>query len=160
MPRPRGPLDVTRRLRAYECYASGMRKSEIAKEVGVTKAAVGAWCKKDRWDEKLNNTIQQAEAAVNHALGNEVAQALVGLRRRLTARLSALENLCQSNNELTRLKAIEMWFKLAGIKQLMPNPVEPAKGARNLELIQDLINEPILLESPILPSPVVEGIPE
>ena len=160
MSRPRGPSDITRRLRAYECYAAGMRKSEIAREIGVTKAAVGNWCKRDQWDVKINNTIASAEEAVNHVLGNEIGQALVGLRKRLTARLAALELLCQSNNEFTRLKAIEMWFKLAGIKQLMPNPVEPAKGARNLELIQDLINEPILTESPILPSPILEGIPE
>ena len=84
----------------------------------------------------------------------------MGLRKRLKARLAALELLCQSNNEYTRMKAIEMWFRLAGIKQLMPNPVEPAKGARNLELIQDLIDEPILTESPVLPPPIVEGIPE
>ena len=137
-----------------------MRKSEIAREVGVTKAAVGNWCKKDRWDEKLSNVIASAEEAVNHVVGNEIAEALVGLRKRLKARLAALELLCQSNNEYTRMKAIEMWFRLAGIKQLMPNPVEPAKGARNLELIQDLIDEPILTESPVLPPPIVEGIPE
>ena len=160
MPRPKGPLDITRRLRAYECYGAGMRKSEIAREVGVTKAAVGNWCKKDRWDDKLNNTIAAAEDAVNHVLGNEIAQALAGLRKRLGARLASLELLCQAKNEFTRMKAIELWFKLAGIKQLVPNPIEPAKGARNLELIQDLIDEPILLESPILPPPLVEGIPE
>jgi len=141
-------------------YAAGMRKSEISREIGVTKAAVGNWCKKDRWDEKLSNVIASAEDAVNHVLGNEIAQALAGLRKRLTARLAALELLCQSNNEFTRLKAIEMWFKLAGIKQLMPNPVEPAKGSRNLELIQDLIDEPIPFESPLASPSQLEGIPE
>ena len=153
-------MDVTRRLRAYEMFAAGMRKSEIARELGVTKASVGHWSKKDKWDEKLNNTISQAEEAVNHVLGNEIAQALVKLRQRLNARLASLEFLCQSNNEFTRLKAIEMWFKLAGIKQLMPNPVEPAKGSRNIELIQDLIDESIPTEGVVVPPSFVEGIPE
>lgn len=141
MPRPKGPSDVTRRLRAYEQYAAGMRKSEIAKELGVTKASVGNWCKKDRWDERLSNVIEKAEEAVSHVMGNEVAAALAKLRQRMSTRLASLELLCQATNESTRLKAIELWFKLAGIKQIIPSPTEPAKGARNLELIQDLIIE-------------------
>ena len=160
MPRPTGPLDVTRRLRAYEMFAAGMRKSEIARELGVTKASVGHWSKKDKWEEKINNTIAQAEEAVNHVLGNEIAHALSKLRSRLTARLASLEFLCQSNHESTRLKAIEMWFRLAGIKQVIVNPIEPAKGNRNIELIQDLIHEPIPSEDDIIPPLVVEGVSE
>ena len=142
MGRPLGGSNYTGRLRAYEMYASGMAKASIAREIGVTKAAVGQWCKKDLWDERLNRTVQNANEAVDHTLGNEVAAVLTVLRKRMASRISELEALCHSKDDSTKLQAIKTWFVLAGIKQAIPNPIEP-KGGPNLRLIGDLIDEPL-----------------
>lgn len=146
MGRPKGGHNYTARLRAYELYAAGMRKSEIAAELGFTKAAIGHWAKKDLWDIRLNKTVTEASAAVDLTLGNEVAAVLTVLRKRVANRVAELEALCHSQNDATKLKAITTWFQLAGIKQVLPNPIDP-KGARDLKLIGDLIDEP--LKAPI-----------
>ena len=139
MPRNPGPANLQGRLRAFEMFAAGMRKAEIARELGVTRACINDWRKKDLWAERLDSTVKNAQEAVDHALGNEIAEVIATLRGRLKLRIAQLEKLCDSPKDETKLRAIQAWLQLAGIKQGIPSPVEPARGSRNLHLIQDLL---------------------
>lgn len=141
MPRPKGPANLQGRLRAFEMFAAGMTKAAIARELGVTRACINDWRKKDLWAERLDTTVKVAQEAVDHALGNEIAEVIATLRGRLKLRIAQLERLCDSPRDETKLRAIQAWLQLAGIKQGIPSPIEPAKGPRNLQLIQDLLPE-------------------
>lgn len=140
MGRPTGKTDYQRRLKAFEMYAAGIKKVEIARELGVTRPAVGAWAAKDRWDERMTTIVTRAEEALNHGEGNEVVATLKTLRGRLATRIAELETMCdKSSPPATRLQAIKMWFTLAGVVRGIPNPAAPTTP-KSLELIQDLLH--------------------
>ena len=139
--RPPGRSNLARRLRAYEMFFAGMNKAEIARELGVTRASVNQWSKKDKWDAKLNHVVARAEESLDNADINRVANIIAKLRARMHRRIDELESLCMPNQHpATRIKAIQLWLKLAGIEQAIPNPTEPS-GQSSLTLIQDLIAE-------------------
>lgn len=139
MGRPAGPTDYNRRMKAFEMFSSGIRKADIAKELGVSRPAIGLWAKKDKWDERLSRIVSRAEEALNHTIGNQVSQSLERLRTKMGSRLTELEILCgPSSHPTVRLQAIKLWLNLAGISRAMPNPADPTTP-KSLELIQDLI---------------------
>ncbi len=76
------------------------------------------------------------------ALGDQIAEAVGRLRGRLAYRLDELERRCKDgSNPSAQISAIKLWFQLAGVRQAIPNPVDPTKS-RDLELIQDLVDTP------------------
>lgn len=142
MPRPnrqQNYTNLTNRMRAYEMFATGAKRSEIAREVGVTKATITNWAREDRWEERLTDVAAQANAAAEHAVGEELAQALARLKKGVARRISELELLCgPSARPETRIKAITTWLKLAGADRAIVTPTDPT-GPKNLELISDLV---------------------
>ena len=48
MSRIKSGVDYNRRLRAYEMYAGGAMKTEIATALGITRATVTKWAKDAR----------------------------------------------------------------------------------------------------------------
>lgn len=140
MARPAGPTDYTRRLKAFELYAAGVKKADIASELGVSRPCIGNWASKDKWQEKIEGIVNQADAALTFSIGNEVADALKHLRTGVAQRIRELESLCQpSNAPAARLGAIKAWLELAGLKRAMPNPGDPTTP-KSLELIEDLLH--------------------
>lgn len=138
--RPAGKTDYNRRLRAFELYAAGIKKSDIALELGVTRPSIGNWAKKDNWDDRLAGIVNRAEEAINSAVGNEIADTLLRLRSQMSQRIKELEQLCQpSNSPNVRLAAIKHWLTLAGITRAIPNPADPTTP-KSLELIEDLLH--------------------
>jgi transposase-like protein len=126
-------------MRAYEMFATGARKTEIARECGVTKTTVTNWSRDDRWEQRLADVVSQANAAADHAVGEELAQALAQLKRQARKRIMELELLCgPSAKPETRIRAIQLWLKLAGLDRAIPTPTDPA-SPRSLELIEDLL---------------------
>ena len=128
-------------MKAYELYAAGVKKSDIAREMGVTRQCVNRWSKADAWEDRLAGITKKAQEAADMALGDQVAAVVVTLQSKLARRIEQLEYLCSAAEKpATRLQAIQLWFRLAGIKQAIPNPTKP-DDAPSLELIQDLIDE-------------------
>jgi hypothetical protein len=116
-------------------YASGFKKSAIAEAVGVTKAAVSNWSKRDRWEERLGAAVQTAERAAQYATQDALAATLAELQARLGQRLVELNLLCGPSQEpRVRLQAIAQWIKLA--KELEGKVVKPATPG-TLSLIDD-----------------------
>ncbi len=135
------PRNLSTRMKAYELFSAGVKKSDIARELGVTKTAISRWSKLDNWTERMSKIVQQAESAADLAVGDQVAAVLITLRNRLAHRVQQLEYLCSSAaTPPSRLAAIALWFKLAGIKQAIPNPAQP-QSEGSLALIQDLVTE-------------------
>ncbi len=133
MGRPKGPPNVAARLRGFELYAAGLRKSDIARELGVTRAAVTDWSHKDEWEARLNPGL--AEAAADFATTNQTAAALVRLKGQVSKRINELELLCgPSHHPTVRLRAIAMWLKLAGVDSAIPPPKDHNPS---LELVDD-----------------------
>lgn len=144
MGRPSGKTDYTRRAKAFELYAAGVKKSDIANELGVTRPCIGSWARKDGWDNKIAGIVNQADAALTFAIGNEVADALKHLRTGVAQRIRELESLCQpSNSPAARLGAIKAWLELAGLKRAIPNPADPTTP-KSLELIEDLLHTKVI----------------
>lgn len=142
MPRPRGRIDYTRRIRAYELFAAGLRKADIARELGVTRVTIGNWAKADRWDERQQSVVVRAEEAVDHVVGNAVAEALASLRGRLRKRVEELETLCAAAvHPATRIAAIKLWFELARKYEAVPDTAAAPTAPGQLELIQDLLED-------------------
>lgn len=128
-------------MRAYEMFATGARRSEIAREMGVTKATITNWSREDKWETRLADVVTLANAAAEYAVGEELAQALAKLKRGVARRVVELELLCgPSARPETRIKAILAWLKLAGADRAIPNPVDPT-SPKNLELIADLVKD-------------------
>lgn len=139
MPRPTGKTNFLGRLKAYELYAAGMRKAEIAREVNVTRGAVSEWCRKDRWDERLAGGDKRAADAVDFVRGNEVAATIARLRSKLMQRVNELELLCGPGAQPhVRLKAIEQWIKLATSDKLLAESTKAIPTAAPLTLEDDL----------------------
>ena len=82
--------------------------------------------------------VRRAEIAIDFKLGDQVSEALSNLRAQLARRITELEQLCHSTDPRVRMNAIALWFKLADVKQVIPNPTKPADTG-SLELIQDLL---------------------
>lgn len=119
-------------------YISGMAKSEIAAALGVSKATVSIWSRKDNWDSKLAKVVERAAQAAELATEDALAAVIADLRGKLAQRVRELERLCSvAETPATRLSAIRLWFQLADVKTVLPNPVRP-ESAGSLELIQDL----------------------
>src|SRR5688572_23669337 len=119
--RPKGPPNVAARLRGFELYAAGIKKSDIARELGVTRAAVTNWSHLDEWEARLNPGL--AEAAADFATTNQTAAAIMRLRSQTSKRINELELLCgPSHHPTVRLRAIGMWLKLAGVDSALPEP--------------------------------------
>ena len=132
------PRNLTTRARAYQLYAEGLSKAQVSRELGVTKSAVTQWARKDAWDHRLAQTVREAERAVDLALGDQIAESIARLRHALARRLDELERRCRDgSNPAAQISAIKLWLQLAGVKQGLPNPANPA-DATSLELIQDL----------------------
>ena len=149
-------LAYQRRVRAMEMFAGGMNKSAIARALGVARQNVVRWAQRDHWDERLgqpatptrvmsSGELEQAskdgDELARAVTGNLVAATLVKLRTKLGARVVELEALCGPTSSPTvRLRAIEVWLKLAGVRQIMPDPSVPAEAMtqRDLQLLDDL----------------------
>lgn len=122
-------------------YSSGLKKKEIARELGVTPPAIGNWSKRDRWDERLAQLVSRADEAINSAGVNKVAGALAYLHDQVATRVKELEALCGgSQSATTRLAAIKLWLTLAGVNRALPNPTDPTTP-KSLELIEDILHE-------------------
>jgi predicted transcriptional regulator len=135
MGRPSGNQNLVARAKAFEMYASGFKKSAIAEAVGVTKAAVSNWSKRDRWEERLGAAIQTAERSAAFATQDALAATLAELQARLGQRLVELNLLCGPSQEpRVRLQAIAQWIKLA--KELEGKVTKPATPG-TLSLIDD-----------------------
>ena len=151
MARPRGKPDYARRLKAFEMYSSGLKKKEIARELGVTPPAIGNWSKRDRWDERLAQLVSRADEAINSAGVNKVAGALAYLHDQVATRVKELEVLCGvTQAPATRLQAIKLWLTLAGVNRALPNPVDPTTP-KSLELIEDILHPEVMDEPPESP---------
>lgn len=142
MTAPRKGTNLTARMRAYELYATGMKKADIARELGLTKAAIGQWAKAERWDARLADIVSQANSAADHALGDQLAASFLRLKEQALKRVSELELLCgPAQHPSTRLKAIQLWLKLAGLDRAMPNPITPGSNPNELRLVEDLLEK-------------------
>lgn len=139
MAAPRKGSNLTAKLRAYEMYASGMRKAEIARELGLTKACIGAWAKLGMWDSRLSDIVSSANAAADLEAGGELAAALAQLKRMAARRVAELELLCHAPDAPTRMKAIQLWLKLAGMDRAIISPTNPVGDKPSLELVEDLL---------------------
>src|SRR5258708_6409872 len=118
--RPTGVLALTnadKRLRAYELYMTGMRKTDIAEAMGVTKAAVGNWARKDNWDLRLQTLDRRVREQAETISQTSLAAILADMQLRLRQRVAELETLCgPSTHPSTRLQAISTWFRV--VKEL------------------------------------------
>lgn len=140
MARPTGKTNFLGRIKAFELYAAGMRKIQIAKEVGVSRGAVSEWSRKDRWDQRLAEGDKRVGDAVDFVKGNETAAAIARLRGKLMQRINELELMCGPGAPpQVRLKAIEQWIKLAVSDKLLAESTKPSTPAiSGLTLEDDL----------------------
>jgi hypothetical protein len=128
-------------------YASGFKKAAIAETVGVTRAAISNWSKRDRWDERLGAAVQTAERAAQFATQDALAATLAELQARLGQRLVELNLLCgPSQDPRVRLQAIAQWIRLA--KDLEGKVVKPTTPG-TLSLIDDYATSPTQEPSPV-----------
>jgi hypothetical protein len=119
-----------------------MKKSAIASELGLTRATISRWATLDQWEQRLEAIVSQANTAADLATGDRLAAALVNLKEQAVRRVTELESLCgPSNHPSTRIKAIQLWLKLAGMDRAVPTPTDPAGTSRSLELVEDLLTE-------------------
>ena len=128
--------NAAKRLRAYELYIAGQKKSSIADSLGVTKAAVGNWASKDKWDERISSLASRATEQATLISQTSLAEILADMQMRLRARVAELESLCSPVTQPSvRLNAIKTWFQV--VKELeMLTPKESA--APKLAYINDL----------------------
>lgn len=108
-----GLANAAKRLRAFEMYMSGMRKTNIADVLGVTKAAVGNWSKADNWDLRLQSLTSRVAEQASLISQTSLATILADMQLRLRQRVAELESLCgPSMQPNTRLAAIQTWFRI------------------------------------------------
>lgn len=148
--RPRANANLVIRARAFELYAAGVKKSDIAASLSVTKAAISNWSKRDRWDDRLASLVQVAQQTADHANGEALARTFTELQAKLPQRLRELDQLCgPSNHPSTRLNAIKAWVTLA--RDLEAKATTKATDTRSLSLIDDYADKTA--------SPYAEAIP-
>ena len=139
--RPRGDGNRLKRLRAFELYCGGNKKSEIANTLGVTKASVTAWSKKDLWNDRLAQIANRAGEAADHVIGETVADVAIRIRAKYEQRLRELDGICTSSltPPQARISAIKAWFEIGNKVQI--DPTKPLSDPRNLTMIQDLLED-------------------
>lgn len=123
--RPSGVMALAgaaKRLRGFEMYMSGIRKSDIAKNLGVTPAAVGNWSKADNWDLRLQSLKSRVKDQAELISQTSLAAILADMQIRLRQRVAELESLCgPAVHPTTRLAAIRTWFQVTKeLEQLAP----------------------------------------
>lgn len=127
-------------MRAYEMFVAGMKRTDIARELGVTRMTISNWARSDSWVGRLEGIVAGANDAANLASSDIIAGALARLKTRMNQRVTELEGLCSpAQHPTVRLRAIQLWLKLAGIDRALPNPVEQ-RGATELSLVEDLVS--------------------
>jgi predicted transcriptional regulator len=128
-------------MRAYELFVQGHRRADIARELGLTKATIGAWAKADQWEGRMERLVATANEAADHVVGDQLAHALAQLKLSVVRRVKELESLCGPSQEPgLRLRAIQAWLKLAGIDKALPHPTSPTTKA-DLTLLEDLLDK-------------------
>jgi predicted transcriptional regulator len=139
--RPKGDGNRLKRLRAFELYCGGNKKSEIANTLGVTKASVSAWAKKDLWQDRLSQIAARAGEAVDHVVGETIADVATRIRAKYEQRLQELDHICTSSltPPQARISAIKAWFEIGNKVQI--DPTRPLNDPKNLTMIQDLLEE-------------------
>lgn len=120
-------------------FSAGCSKAEISRELGVTRPTITDWSRKDRWDQRLGHAVEKAEQVLETTGVNTVAGILDRIRGKMKIRLDELETLCASPVPSIRLRAIQLWLKLAGVDRPMPDPIQSSKDPATLKLIEDLI---------------------
>jgi predicted transcriptional regulator len=133
--------NAAKRLRAYELYLAGHRKSQIADSLGVTKAAVGNWATKDQWDARMTSLNSRVAEQATLISQTSLAEILADMQIRLRARVAELESLCSPiTAPAVRLNAIKTWFSVVKeLETLTPKASEAPK----LAYINDLAEKEI-----------------
>lgn len=133
--RPAGVMALTnaaKRLRGFEMYMTGMSKTDISEALGLSKAAIGNWSKKDNWDLRLQTLTSRVAEQASLISQTSLATILADMQIRLRQRVAELEVLCgPATHPMTRLQAIKTWFNV--VKELEalapPKPTEvPAEA--------------------------------
>lgn len=137
--RPKGDQNRLKRLRAFELYVGGNKKSEIANTLGVTKASVSNWAKKDLWLDRLSQIAARSGEATDHVLGETIADVATRIRAKYEQRLAELDHICTSSltPPQARISAIKAWFEIGNKIQI--DPLKPLNDPKNLTMIQDLL---------------------
>lgn len=79
-----GPETKARRIRAYELYVSGRHSlHSIALATGVTQQTVSYWRKRDEWDKRVREAIDQVGRDKANIEGNLKALIRAGLYEKL-----------------------------------------------------------------------------
>ena len=96
---------------------SGMRKSDIADTLGLTKAAITNWSKRDNWDLRLQSLTNRVQEQASLISQTSLAAILADMQIRLRQRVAELEALCSpATHPGVRLNAIKTWFQV--VKEL------------------------------------------
>ncbi len=135
--------DYARRLRAFELFAAGVKKADIAAGLGVSRMAVTKWSREDTWDDRLQSNFQRAEEAADFSTTTTVAAAIARLRGSLGKRLEELERMCgpTTSDARVRLAAIRLWFDLVATSSRIPELLGSTTTATtpgHLEFVEDL----------------------
>ena len=139
--------NAAKRLRAYELYMTGMKKTDIANTLGVTKASVGNWSKKDNWDLRLATLSARVSEQASLISQTSLAAILADMQLRLRQRVAELETLCgPSTHPATRLNAIKAWFTV--VKELEALAPPPASTVPASAFIDDLRRDEAQLPVP------------
>jgi predicted transcriptional regulator len=131
--------NAVKRHRAYELYMTGHKKSQIADTLGVTRAAVGNWSKKDNWDLRISTLASRVQEQATLISQTSLSEILADMQVRLRTRVAELESLCAPNvAPATRLNAIKTWFSV--VKEL-ESLAPPADVTPMVAYISDLAGE-------------------
>jgi len=135
------------RLRGYELYLAtdqdGRRRSmrAISMALGVTVGAVQYWKRKDRWEERVADALQErtsAEGASNMALGALLRQSLFEHVGTLNA--MARDKVASAKDRLAAIRELaDITIKL---KAVDPTDLLADKPKKELPKFKDNLNEP------------------
>jgi predicted transcriptional regulator len=131
--------NAVKRHRAYELYLAGHKKSQIADSLGVTKAAVGNWSKKDNWDLRISTLASRVQEQATLISQTSLAEILADMQLRLRQRVAELEMLCSpAMAPAVRLNAIKTWF---GVVKDLEALAPPTTDVPMVAYISDLAGE-------------------